>query len=128
MAKHSRLKLHDILVSIMAESKLWEWDPFNFYTGVIPDEILKEAKTRVYFQPPENVLLKYPCIIYHVSNGDSIYADNIPYRSTTRYQVTIIDRDPDSEIRDRVAKLRMCTWDRSFRQKDLNHDIFNLYF
>ena len=83
---------------------------------------------KAYFQPPENVLLKYPCIIYHVSNGDSIYADNIPYRSTTRYQVTIIDRDPDSEIRDRVAKLRMCTWDRSFRQKDLNHDIFNLYF
>ena len=119
MAKRSRLKLHDTLVSIMAE---------HLSSGIITNSVLEKAKKHVYFQPPENVLLNYPCIIYHVSNGDSIYADNIPYRSTTRYQVTIIDRDPDSEIRDRVAKLRMCTWDRSFRQKDLNHDIFNLYF
>lgn len=82
----------------------------------------------VYFQPPNNVQMQYPCIVYTRDNADTKFAGNLPYRYTKRYQVTIIDRDPDSPIHDKVAALPMCIFDRSFAANNLNHDVFSLYF
>lgn len=98
-----RLELHKILVDILGSSN-------------------------VYFQPPETIKMKYPCIVYERGSGDTIFADNNPYRFTKRYQVTVIDRDPDSLIPDKVSVLPMCTYDRHYTVDNLNHDIFNLYF
>jgi hypothetical protein len=51
----------------------------------------------VYFQPPENVKLSYPCIIYSRGNiGKTQFADDIPYLHKTRYMVIVIDANPDS--------------------------------
>ena len=52
----------------------------------------------VYFQPPSSVKLVYPCIVYALDGVDANHADNKPYMSAKRYKVTIIDKDPDSEI------------------------------
>lgn len=82
----------------------------------------------VYFQPPENVTIQYPCIVYKRDYADTKFADNSPYSHTKRYQVTIIDQDPDSEIPDAVAKLPLSTFQRFFVSEDLNHDIYNVYF
>ena len=82
----------------------------------------------VYFQPPENVSLKYPCIIYHRDSARGLPADNKTYRYTKRYLVTVVDRNPDSAIPDEVAKLPMCTYNRYFAADNLNHDVFNLFF
>lgn len=82
----------------------------------------------VYFQPPANVQMEYPCIVYTRDNARTRFAGNLPYRYVKRYQVTIIDRDPDSPIPDKVAALPMCIFDRSFVADNLNHDVFNLYF
>lgn len=84
--------------------------------------------TNVYFQPPANVRMQYPCIVYTRDNALTRFAGNLPYRYTKRYQVTIIDRDPDSLIPDKVAALPMCTFDRSYVADNLNHDVFSLYF
>lgn len=82
----------------------------------------------VYFQPPANVLMQYPAIVYQRDNADTTFAGNNPYRYVKRYQVTVIDRDPDSKIPDKVAALPMCTHNRFFRANNLNHDVFTLYF
>lgn len=82
----------------------------------------------VYFQPPANVSLKYPCIIYARDAADTKFSDNSPYSFTKRYQVTIIDQDPDSQIPNNIAKLPMTNFSRFFVVDDLNHDIYNLYF
>jgi hypothetical protein len=83
---------------------------------------------RVYFQPPEGLLLQYPCIVYRRDNARTQYADNEPYRSTKRYIVTVIDRNPDSEFPDKVSRLPHCSRDRFFAAKDLNHDVFSIFF
>jgi hypothetical protein len=57
-----------------------------------------------------------------------LFANNLPFRHTKRYQVTVIDRDPDSLIPDKVAALPMCLHNRFFVANNLNHDVFNLYF
>lgn len=82
----------------------------------------------VYFQPPANVSMRYPCIIYRRDGIGSRYADNKPYSHKTRYQVTVVDADPDSEIPDKVFSLPLCSHDRSYTADNLNHDVFNLFF
>jgi hypothetical protein len=91
-------------------------------------EVLEAITPNVYFQPPSNLQMAYPCIVFKRDFGDTEFADNQPYRYTKRYQVTVIDRDPDSDIRDKVAALPMCTDNRFYTADNLNHDVFNLYF
>lgn len=82
----------------------------------------------VYFQPPSNLVMKYPCIIYKRDDVVTEFANNKPYKHKKRYQVTVVDEDPDSEIPDKVAALPLCSFDRFFAADNLNHDVYNLYF
>lgn len=90
--------------------------------------LLKTFTPNVYFQPPPNVDMEYPAIVYNRDHIDIRHADNSPYKHKRRYQVTVIDRDPDSDIPGKVAELPSCSYDRSFAVNDLNHDVFNLFF
>ena len=102
MGKQSRLRLHSILEGILGSKN-------------------------VYFQPPENMRITYPCIIYNISSADTKYASNLPYKFNICYQITFISRDPDDDIREKIAMLPMCKYDRQFRDSDVNHDIFKIY-
>lgn len=102
MAKQSRLDFHNVLVNTLGSSN-------------------------VYFQPPENLKLKHPCIVYSINNVDTTYASNYPYKFDVCYQVTLISRDPDDETRDKLLKLQMSRYERSFKSNDLNHDVFRIY-
>lgn len=86
------------------------------------------GSTNVYFQPPESINMKYPCIVYNRDNVIMQFADNKPYKNKKRYHITVIDQDPDSLIPDKVAALSMCTFDRFFTKDNLNHDIYRLFF
>lgn len=83
---------------------------------------------QVYFQPPANVQMQYPCVVYKRDLSTTQFADDSPYRYTKRYQITVIDRDPDSAIPDKIAALPMCLHNRFFTADNLNHDVFNIYF
>ena len=83
----------------------------------------------VYFQPPATVKLQYPCIIYSKTYIDITHADNMPYSIARRYTITIIDRNPDSNIGTRMlATLPLCRYDRYFATDGLNHDIYSVYY
>lgn len=97
-----RLQLHELLVSLGAK--------------------------KVYFQPPANISMEYPCIVYQRDSANNIFADDTQYKYTQRYMVTVMDRNPDSEIVERLTKLPLCTFNRHYASGDLNHDVFNLYF
>lgn len=84
--------------------------------------------TSVYFQPPENLQMVYPCIVYQRDRASTDFADDEPWRVTKRYQVTVIDRNPDSPIPDAIQTLPMCLFDRAFASDNLNHDVYNIYF
>jgi len=82
----------------------------------------------VYFQPPPSVQLVYPCIVYNRDYELSNFADDRPYKTRRRYQVTVIDRNPDSEIPAKVAELPLCVYERFFTADNLNHDVYKLFF
>lgn len=90
--------------------------------------ILESITDHVYFQPPPNVALEYPCIIYQRDYADTKFADNAPYSHKLRYMVTVIDRDPDSDIPGKVAALPMSTFNRFYTADSLNHDVYQVFF
>lgn len=82
----------------------------------------------VYFQPPESVKLKYPCIIYSRDDIENTPADDITYKQSHFYQVIVMDYDPDSEIVHKVSRLPMCVYDRHYAADNLNHDVFTICY
>lgn len=90
--------------------------------------VLTSITPNVYFQPPANVQMEHPCIVYKRDSADTKFAGNQPYSYVQRYMVTVIDRDPDSEIPGRIAMLPMCLFNRNYPANGLHHDVFNLYF
>lgn len=90
--------------------------------------LLETLVDRVYFQPPTNIQLVYPCIVYKRDFADTKFADNNPYSNTLRYMVTVIDRDADSDIPLKVAALPMTLFNRYYSADELHHDVYNVFF
>jgi len=82
---------------------------------------------RVYYQPPENVKLAHPCIVYSKAPAYRQSADNIPYVVRRRYDVTLIDRSPDHPAFDALVSRRYTSHTTSYVVDGLNHDVFDLY-
>ncbi len=83
-----------------------------------------------YYSPPANLVMKYPCIRYEEENPSIDYADNLRYRYTRCWMITIIDEDPDS-----ILPLRLmqhfpyyCSRERSYPSDGLNHFVYLLYY
>ena len=90
--------------------------------------IFLEMTPNVYYQPPDGAQMKYPCIVYFLDNYDDVYADNIKYKTKKRYEVTVIDKDPESPIVDQIRELQYCRLDRHFTVDNLHHFAFTLFF
>lgn len=103
-----RLELHDIFIDILGTRD--------------------QVESRVYFQPPETLKMKYPCIVYRRSRVDPKHANDELYNYSMGYMVTVIDPDPDSEIPYKVLNLPLCRQDRYYTTDNLNHDVFNIYY
>ena len=82
----------------------------------------------MYFQPPQNFRMKYPCIVYERSTSREAYADNTTYRHIWGYDVTYIDREPDSDVVDRLAELPMCRFERHYVSDNLHHVRFAIFY
>jgi hypothetical protein len=82
----------------------------------------------VHFQPPNGMGMAYPAIVYSRSRAKTDFADNLPYRSAQSYTVTVIHPDPDNAIRDKIAALPYCSFDRWYAADGLNHDVYTLFF
>ncbi len=105
----SRLELHNELIDILGTSN--------------------EQESRVYFQPPESVKLKYRCIKYSLSGIDSTHANDEIYRNINRYEIIVIDPDPDSTVHLEILKrFQMCRFDRIYTANNLNHFVLTLYY
>lgn len=94
------------------------------------EEFCNILKTRnVYFNPPESKKMDYPCIRYKLGGIDQKFADNITFLNTKKYEVTVIDPNPDSAIYEEIIKhFRMCRLDRIYMASNLYHFVITLYY
>jgi len=73
-------------------------------------------------------LMVYPAIVYNLDFENVQHADNLPYSRKLRWLVTVISRDPMEPVRDKIAALPLCSFERAYPADGLNHQVFNLYF
>ena len=90
--------------------------------------LLETICDNVYYQSPSNMYMRYPAIIYTRKNIKTRYASNTGYLINKAYTLTVIDKDPDSEIVDKIALLPSCYHDRHYVSDGLNHDVFTIYY
>lgn len=83
----------------------------------------------VYYQPPSNISLSYPCIVYNQNVGEALKASNKLYTYTKMYEITFIFRTSnDTIITDMLNEFTYCKADRTFITDNLYHYTFTLYY
>lgn len=82
----------------------------------------------VYYQPPDGLMMRYPAIRYKKSKIQGEYANNAMYTRKTRYEIIVIDVEPDNPVIEKLLNLQYCSHDRWYPSDGLNHDVLTLYY
>lgn len=83
----------------------------------------------VYFQPPESIKMSYPCIEYEFDGYHTVRANNHLYLTMPRYSLTVIDKNPESDIHFKIMNhFQYCSFDREYKADNLYHQVLSLYF
>lgn len=89
---------------------------------------LVAACGRSYYQPIQNTKLEYPCIVYEELPETVLYANDKRFETIPQVQITVIDRDPDSEITDKlVERFPESRMVNKTVVDNLYHTIYELY-
>lgn len=99
------------------------------------DEKLRELQNEVwgyqhtYFEPPEDVTIKYNAVIYERTGFHVRRADDKGYLVRDAYQVMIISYDPEDILpRKLVETFSHCSPGKFFVRDNLWHFPFTIYF
>ena len=82
----------------------------------------------VYYQPPATKQIKYPGILCSKSRINTLKADDSTYMKNKRYEIIVVDKKPDNPVIDKILDLPYCSYDRSYKADNLNHDVLTLYY
>lgn len=86
------------------------------------------GSSNVYYQPPETVKLRYPCVLYSIGRKPLNRANNKTYTTYTQYEVTLIYKDPDSDLPDKLLNnLEGVAFDRIWKVDNLYHMSFTTW-
>lgn len=82
----------------------------------------------VYFQPPASLQMQFPCILYSLAKIKVEHGDNSGYHRRDCYTIIYVDRNPDSEIPDKIGNLELSSFDRFYTSDNFNNFVYTLYF
>ena len=82
----------------------------------------------VFYQPPGDQVLTYPCIIYERATGQTMHANNGMYSHLVSYTVKLITRNPKDPLIDKLIKLPKCSFDRPYKADKLYHYVYTIYY
>lgn len=82
----------------------------------------------VYYQPPPDLKLRYPCIVYKQAPYQTAQADNHNYRISEMYLVTAITKSPDWHVPRRILELfPSCRQEAAYIADGLYHYRFLIH-
>lgn len=83
----------------------------------------------VYFDPPPNVYINYPCFIYQLDIPFTSQADNKNYLIKKRYSITYIDENPDNDMTNQLLNFfEYISPGNPYVSENLHHYPFDLYY
>lgn len=84
---------------------------------------------KVYYQPPNSVMLQYPCIIYNDQVGKTIKASDGLYGYTDSYELMYISKKSNKQIvYDLLSTFKYIKFDRTYVYDGLYHYVFTIYY
>lgn len=84
---------------------------------------------KVYFQPPANIRMVYPCIRFSKGRPRLHKADNKAYRFTQGYELIVLETDPDSPIAKYIVEnFPMSEINTTYSSNNLYHTSITLYY
>lgn len=86
-----------------------------------------DGDRHTYFNPLPSVRMRYPAIKYSLNDMNTNFANNGLYRNTPSYEVTLIDRNPDSEYVAKILQIPYCKFNRFYVADNLNHWTFTIH-
>lgn len=91
--------------------------------------LLEAFAPNVYFQPPSDVRMNFPAIIYTRDRPFMNKANNGAYMFQWSYRITVVDTTPDSDIPESLVRaFSTCVVDSTAVIEGLNHTYLTLYY
>lgn len=85
------------------------------------------GSNKCYFSPPNRI--EAPCILYSKSSQYIRHADNFHYNKKDRWEITIIDTNPDSDIPNRFENhFIYFSKNREYATDGYYHFVYILYY
>jgi len=83
--------------------------------------------TNVYYDPPSNIVMKYPCIVYSYKKQQTFHADNVPYIRFDEYDIILITKSAwPSDVLEGLGSLPYSKLDRTYTADHLHHFLFQV--
>lgn len=82
----------------------------------------------VYYQSPSLNLINYPAVVYSLDGVDSSFSNNAKYAIEKKYTLTLIEKDPDSILFDKLLMLDKCRFVNHYVSDNLHHYVFSIYY
>ncbi len=84
---------------------------------------------QVFFQPPSNVQMKYPAIVYELSGEFIKRSNNKRYIKYNKYTVTYIYKSIRNDLKETIMDaFTFVDYDRRFIADGLYQDVFTIYW
>lgn len=97
-------------------------------TDYIVTKLKSIGEKNVYFEPPSDHRISYPCTVFKRGTISTRYAGNGVYKFNDSYDLTHITREPDDEmIHTILMSFPMIRHIRHYVADGLHHDTFKLY-
>lgn len=86
------------------------------------------GSTNVYYQPPADISISYPCIVYHFDDDTVLHANDKPYWKYYSFSVTLITKNPvPTEIMDKLSALKYSSFERHYTADNLHHFSYKIH-
>lgn len=91
------------------------------------EDKLRTVCPNVYFQPPPNLKMKYPCIVYKQTGEQKLWANNKCHSNFKQWIVSYISKDVLDKATDEIALWPMCEFNRTYSVNGLSHTVYYIY-
>lgn len=83
----------------------------------------------VYYQPPSNHIMRYPCIVYTRKPPQVVHASNDIHKYKDSWQITLIEKDSTSRVAvDMLNHFSYCSITGYEVVDNLYHTFLQLYY
>ena len=105
-------------------------------TDIIQSRVKGLGIKYVYFEPPQNIIMQFPCAVIRMGTISSRSANNRVYKLNNSYELIYIRRQFDDPMVNKILvgdsehepPFSMIRHIRHYTADGLHHDLYKLYF